>query len=95
MIDPKIGFESSLFPHDDDNPWTRILTRFGLFVSVNMGYISSNPTIIASVFIEKCVRVAFLDNCPTLVVQALWANEDYRNAGTVSRTMWKDSSSSK
>jgi hypothetical protein len=94
MIDPKIGFVSSLFPHDDHNPWTRILTRFGLFVSVNIDYISSNPMIIASVFLEKCVRVAF-DNCPALVVQALWTNEDYRNAGAISRTMWKDSSSSK
>jgi hypothetical protein len=57
IVDPKLGVKPSLLPSTTTTVLlTRILTRFGPFVSLNIDYISSNPTIIASVLIEKCVR---------------------------------------
>lgn len=57
IVDPKLGFDLFLFSSTSTTVLlTRILTRFGPYVSLNIYYTSSNPTIIASVLIEKCVR---------------------------------------
>jgi hypothetical protein len=86
IVDPKLGFKPSFFPSTTTTILlTRILTRFGPFVSLNIGCISSNPTIIASVLIEKCVR-----KLSCVGRSSFFLMKNYRNAGFISRTMWED-----